>query len=100
VTPIDSASMGAAAGIMAVEGHAVAGHPLKLRLMAQGSPVRIELEDEAGAAITETEVAAGATHASLPLPVATERATYLIALHYTRNGGEETVIRTIVAAPR
>jgi hypothetical protein len=100
VTPIDSASMGAAAGIMAIEGHAVAGRLLNLRLMAQGSPVRIELEDEAGAAITQTEVAAGATHAALPLPVAAERTTYLIALHYTRNGGEETVIRTIVAAPR
>jgi hypothetical protein len=100
VTPIDPATVGAAAGIVSIEGHAVAGHPLTLRLTAQPSPVRIELEDETGAAITQTEVAPGATRASVPLPRATERATYLIALHYTRGGGEETVIRTVVAYPR
>lgn len=100
VTPIDSASSGVTGGIMAIEGHAVAGRPLHLRLAAQASPVRIELEDDSGAAITETQVAAGATHASLLLPAAPERATYLIALHYTRDGGEETVIRTVVTAPQ
>jgi hypothetical protein len=100
VTPIDSASSGVTGGIMAIEGHAVAGRPLRLRLAAQASPVRIELEDETGAAITETQVPPGATHASLPLPAAPERATYLIALHYTRDGGEETVIRTVVTAPK
>jgi hypothetical protein len=99
VTPIDSASSGVTGGIMAIEGHAVAGRPLHLRLAAQTSPVRIELQDETGAAITETQLAPGATRASLPLPAAPERATYLIALHYTRDGGEETVIRTVVTAP-
>jgi hypothetical protein len=100
VTPIDSASSGVSGGIMAIEGHAVAGRPLHLRLAAQTSPVRIELEDETGAAITETQLPPGATHASLPLPASPDRATYLIALHYTRDGGEETVIRTIAASPR
>jgi len=100
VTPIDSASSGVTGGIMAIEGHAVAGRPLHLRLAAQASPVRIELEDESGAAITETQLAPGAAHASLPLPASPERATYLIALHYTRDGGEETVIRTVVTAPQ
>jgi len=100
VTPIDPATMGAAAGIVAIEGRAVAGRPLSLRLMAQPSSIRIELEDETGAAITEIQVAPGATRASVPLPNATERATYVIALHYTRGGGEETVIRTVVAYPR
>jgi hypothetical protein len=61
--------------------------------------MRIELEDDSGAIIAETAVAPGMTHAALPLPPSATRATYLLALHYTRNGGEETVIRTVVAAP-
>ncbi|MDB5027800.1 MAG: hypothetical protein JWO66_1489, partial [Candidatus Eremiobacteraeota bacterium] len=100
VTPIDSASSSGAGGVVVIEGHAVAGRPLKLRLTAQASPMRIELEDEGGAVIAETAIASGATRATIPLPAAAERATYLLALHYTRNGGEETVIRTVVAAPR
>jgi len=98
-TPIDSASIAGTGGIVVVEGHAVAGQPLKLRIAAQPSPMRIELEDESGTVIAEREIAANATRAALPLPPATERATYLLSLHYTRNGGEETVIRTVVATP-
>jgi hypothetical protein len=99
VTPIDTASSAATGGMIAVEGHAVAGRPLALRVTPQTSPMRIELEDDSGAVIAETAVAPGTTHAALPLPPSAARATYLLALHYTRNGGEETVIRTVVAAP-
>ena len=88
------------AGLLTIVGPAIAGKPLNLRLVAQRTPVRIELEDEAGTAIAETEVAAGGTHVSLLVPPSTERATYLVALHYTRGGGEELLIRTVVANPR
>jgi hypothetical protein len=98
VTPIDSAS-GGNDGMIGIEGHAVAGQPLHLRVMAQAEPMHVELEDASGAVIAESEIAAGATRAVLTLPPSDARATYLLALHYTRNGGEETVIRTVLAAP-
>ena len=100
VTPTGAASSASASGMVVVEGHAVAGRPLQLRVTPQANPMRIELEDEGGAAIAETAIAPGATHATLPLPPSAARATYLLALHYTRNGGEETVIRTVIASPR
>ena len=98
VTPIDGVS-GGNDGMIAVEGHAVAGQTLRLRVTAQASPMHVELEDASGAVIAESEIAAGATRALLPLPASDARATYLLALHYMRNGGEETVIRTVLAAP-
>ncbi|HEY0394563.1 MAG TPA: hypothetical protein VGD01_08695 [Candidatus Elarobacter sp.] len=88
------------AGVVTVERPAVAGRPLALRIVPQPSPMRIELEDAAGAVIAQRDVPAGAALASLTLPASPQRATYLLAIHYTRNGGEETVIRTIVTAPR
>ncbi|HTD33702.1 MAG TPA: hypothetical protein VK665_08590, partial [Candidatus Elarobacter sp.] len=100
VTPLDSTGSGNAAGIIAVEGRAIAGRPLHLRVTPQPNAMHLELEDESGATLSETDVAAGATRAAIPLPPSDARATYLLALHYTRNGGEETVIRTVVAAPR
>jgi hypothetical protein len=100
VTPIDSARSSASGGIVAIDGHAVAGRPLRLRLTPQASAMHAELQDESGATLAEAEIAAGAKSATLPLPPATASATYLLALHYTRNGGEETVIRTVIAAPR
>lgn len=100
VTPIDSARSSASGGIVAIDGHAVAGRPLRLRLTPQASAMHAELQDESGATLAETEIAPGARSAILPLPPATASATYLLALHYTRNGGEETVIRTVIAAPR
>ncbi|HEY0393927.1 MAG TPA: hypothetical protein VGD01_05485 [Candidatus Elarobacter sp.] len=89
-----------AGDIVRIDGAARAGRLLRLRIAPQPGPVRIELEDASGAAITETRVAAGASHAALPLPDSAERSTYLIALHYARNRGEETVVRALVAAPR
>ncbi|HTD37834.1 MAG TPA: hypothetical protein VK669_09995 [Candidatus Limnocylindrales bacterium] len=98
-TPLDSASSGNA-GMIAIEGRAVAGQPLRLRVTPQSNAMQIELEDETGATLTETEIAPRASQAVIPLPVSAARTTYLLALHYTRNGGEETVIRTVVTAPR
>jgi hypothetical protein len=100
VTPLDSTASGSAAGIVAVEGRTIAGRPLRLHVTPQPNAMHLELEDESGATLSETEVAPGATHAAVPLPASDSRTTYLLALHYTHNGGEETVIRTIVAAPR
>jgi hypothetical protein len=98
-TPIDSSASSSSGGIVSVDGHAIAGRPLKLRIAPQESEVRLELEDESGTPLAETRVATGATHAVLPLPPASVPTTYLLALHYSHNGGEETVIRTVVAAP-
>ena len=100
ITPIDSSASAQAGGIVVVDGRAVGGRPLLLRVAAQRAPMQLELEDESGTVIAETNVPAGATRAVLPLPPAAERTTYLVAVHYEHNGGEETVIRTVVAAPR
>jgi hypothetical protein len=89
-----------ASGLIAVEGRVIAGRPLRLRLAPQASPMRVALEDETGAVIVETSIAPGATRAALVLPPSASSATYLLALHYSRDGGEETVIRTIAAAAR
>ena len=98
--PTASAESPREAGIVNVDGPVVAGRQLELRVVPQPSPMRIELEDTAGAVIVQREVSAGATHASLALPTSPDRATYLLAIHYTRDGGEETIIRTIVTARR
>ncbi|HEX3465224.1 MAG TPA: hypothetical protein VHS78_14345 [Candidatus Elarobacter sp.] len=99
ITPIASASSGTSAGIVAIEGRAVAGKPLHLRVTPQQNAMHMELEDESGATLTEGDIPAHATHAVIALPPSDTRATYLLALHYTDNGGEETVIRTVVATP-
>jgi hypothetical protein len=99
VTPVDSSSSAGSGGIVAVEGNAIAGHPLRLRFEPQPAAMHVELQDETGVTLAESEIAPRTMHAALPLPVATVRTTYLLALHYTRDGGEETVIRTVVAAP-
>jgi hypothetical protein len=98
-TPIDSSASSSSGGIVTVDGHAIAGRPLKLRIAPQESDIRLELEDQSGTPLAETRVASGVTRAVLPLPPATVPTTYLLALHYTHNGGEETVIRTVIAAP-
>ena len=100
VTPIDSADARSGQGLIGIEGRAVAGHPLKLRLMAQKDPMRVELEDDSGGMLAEIDLAPGQTHTVLSLPAAPAAASYFVALHYTHNGGEETVIRTVVASPR
>lgn len=99
-TPAATAALPASGDILSIVGAARAGTSLVLRLAPQTTPMRVELEDQSGATIAETQVAAGTARASLPLPAAAKPVTYLIALHYERNGGEETVIRTVVAAPR
>jgi hypothetical protein len=99
-TPAGSTSRAGAGGMLSVDGRAVAGRPLNLRLSAQSSAMHVELQDETGATLADTDIGPGATRAVIPVPAAATPTTYLLALHYTRNGGEETVIRTVVAAPR
>jgi hypothetical protein len=100
VTPIDAMSSRTSGGAIAIVGRALAGHPLVLHVAASSSPMQVELQDEAGGTLAETTIAARATSAVLPLPPATAPVTYFVALHYARNGGEETVVRTVVAATR
>lgn len=99
ITPIDSSSL-QSGGMVSLVGRAIAGHPLKLRIVPQASPMHLELEDEGGTSIAVRDVAPASTYAELALPPSSTRATYLLAIHYTRDGGEETVIRTVVAAPK
>ncbi|HEY0381977.1 MAG TPA: hypothetical protein VGC72_07235 [Candidatus Elarobacter sp.] len=100
VTPIDAMSARTSGGTIAIVGHAVAGHPLHLHVAASSSPMQVELQDESGGTLAEKTIAPRATSAILPLPPATSPTTYFVALHYARNGGEETVVRTVVAAAR
>lgn len=98
VTPLDAMSSRTSGGTIAIVGRAVAGHALALHVAASSSPMQVELQDESGGTLAETTIAPRATSAVLPLPAATAPTTYVVALHYARNGGEETVVRTIVAA--
>ncbi|HWT04194.1 MAG TPA: hypothetical protein VN224_00420, partial [Xanthomonadales bacterium] len=100
VTPLDAMSPRTSGGTIAIVGRAVAGHALKLHLAASSSPMQVELQDETGGTLAEATIAPRATSAALPLPAATATTTYFVALHYARNGGEETVVRTVVAATR
>ena len=99
VTPLDPMSPRTSGGALAILGRALAGHPLKLHVAASSSPMQVELQDETGGTLAETTIAPGATTVMLPLPPATAATTYFVALHYARNGGEETVVRTVIAAP-
>lgn len=97
VAPVDAFSAQAVnPGIVSVDGRAVAAQPLRLRLMAHASQTHIELQDQSGGTLAETDVAAGLTRATLPLPAAQSVQTYSLVLRYTRNGAEETVLRTVV----
>ena len=87
-------------GIVGLEGRAVAGSPLVLRIAPQTGPVHVELQDADGATISGATIAAGATRALLAVPPAGIARMYLLAVHVVRNGGEETIVRTIVAAAR
>jgi hypothetical protein len=98
VTPIDAMSPRTSGGTLAIVGRAIAGHALRLHVAASSSPMQVELQDDSGGTLAETSVAPGATSAVLPLPAAAATTTYFVALHYARNGGEETVVRTVVAA--
>ncbi|MEA2787308.1 MAG: hypothetical protein QOF71_3412 [Candidatus Eremiobacteraeota bacterium] len=100
VTPLDAMSARTSGGTIAIVGRAVAGHPLKLHVAASSSPMQVELQDETGGTLAEAAIAPRASTAVLPLPAATATTTYFVALHYARNGGEETVVRTVVAATR
>jgi hypothetical protein len=96
VSPIDSAS-DPHGGIIAVRGRAIAGHPLELRVMPNAAPMHAELQDDTGESLAEVVIAPGAIRGVLPLPTAAVSTKYFLVLHYQHNGGEETVVRTVVA---
>jgi hypothetical protein len=100
VTPLDALSSRTSGGTIAIVGRAVAGHALALHVAASSSPMQVELQDETGGTLAETTIPPHTTAAVLPLPAAAATTTYFVALHYARNGGEETVVRTVVAASR
>ena len=98
VTPLEPARAGATVGMLALEGRAVAGATLRLRVMAHRAPMTVELQNASGETLAEQEIAAGATRAAIALPA--EGGTYFLVLHYQRDGGEETVVRSLrVASP-
>jgi hypothetical protein len=76
-----------------VEGRAIAGAPLTLRVMPQTSPMSVALQNGSGETLAERAIAAGTTRISVPLPQ--EPATYFLVLRYDRNGSEETVVRPL-----
>jgi hypothetical protein len=100
VTPLDPMSARTSGGTIAIVGRAVAGRMLLLHVAASTSSMQVELQDETGGTLAEASIAPRATSAALPLPAASSTTTYFVALHYARNGGEETVVRTVVAATR
>ena len=101
VTPADPAlTRETFQGIVGFEGRALAGRPLNVRIMAQLTSVHAELQDTSGGTIVERDVTPGATRFTLPLPPASTSQTYYLILRYTRNQGEETVVRAILAAVR
>lgn len=101
VTPIAPVSARIAfTGIVGAEGRAVAGGLLNVRLMPNLRLPHLELQDASGATLAERDIPSGATTLRLPLPSAPEAETYYLVLRYMRNGAEETIVRTIVAAAR
>jgi hypothetical protein len=101
VTPLDPVSARTAfTGIMGAESRPVAGHLLKVRLMPNLNVPHIELQDGTGATLAERDVPSGTTTLTLPLPPAAASQTYYLSLRYMKDGAEETIVRTIVAAAR
>jgi hypothetical protein len=96
VTPLESPGD----GLVAIEGRAVAGHNLSLRILARLRSVHVELQDDQGQSLAESDVAPGSDRVALPLPLAAARRTYYLVLRYVdAHDGEETIVRSVVAQP-
>lgn len=96
VTPLESGGD----GLVAIEGSAVAGRNLSLRVLARLRSMHVELQDDQGQSLAESDIATGANRVTLPLPSATVRKTYYLVLRYVNaDNGEETVVRSVVAQP-
>jgi hypothetical protein len=88
-------------GIIGVQGRAIAGREMTVRLEAQSTPVHVELQDASGGMIAQRDVAAGTTLFTMALPSAPTVQTYYLVVRYARSsGGEETVVQPITAARR
>lgn len=96
VTPLETGGD----GLVAIEGSAVAGQNLSLRILAKLRSMHVELQDDQGQALAEANVSPGSSRVTLPLPLATVRKTYYLVLRYVNaDNGEETVVRSVVAQP-
>jgi hypothetical protein len=96
VTPLEAAGD----GLVAIEGTAIAGQNLSLRILAKLRSMHVELQDDQGQALAESNVNPGSSRVTLPLPLATVRKTYYLVLRYVNaDNGEETVVRSVVAQP-
>lgn len=97
VTPVDRSVRAPGSGIIAVDGDAIAGGSLAVRVMAHATPMELALQDATGETVAQREIAPGTTHLALALPPAPQ--TLFLVLRYTRNGGEETIVRSVRALP-
>lgn len=97
VTPVDRSVRAPGSGIIAVDGDAVAGGSLAVRVMAHATPMELALQDATGETVAQREIAPGTTHLAVALPPAPQ--TLFLVLRYTRNGGEETIVRSVRALP-
>jgi hypothetical protein len=86
--------------LMSIDGPAVAGDSLNVRIDGNLVSPHIELQGETGNAIAARDLSPGTTRAAIPLPAAAAPQTYYVVLRYMRNGAEETVVRSIVASSR
>jgi hypothetical protein len=100
VTPIASAVASVRDGEIAVKGRARGGRPLRLSVMPSATTMHVELQDGAGATLAENTIAPGASATTLDLPSVTAATKYFLMLRYGRNGGEETIVRSVVVFPR
>jgi hypothetical protein len=90
----------ASVGMLVVEGDAVAGAPLQLRVMPHRTAMTVTMQDASGTTVAERELAPGETRATLPLPARPD--TYFLALRYDDDGGQQqTVVQPVrVSAPQ
>lgn len=86
--------------LISVEGTAVAGGALQVRIDGNLVSPHLELQDDSGNTIATRDLTAGTTRAAIPLPTTGASKTYYVVLRYMRNGAEETVVRSIVASSR
>jgi hypothetical protein len=86
-------------GTIVVRGRPLAGRPLELRVAPSTTAMQVELQDDVGAAVAESTIAPGATVATLQLPDVDVATSYFLVLRYARDGGEETVVRSVAVAP-
>jgi hypothetical protein len=96
VTPLESGD----SGLVTIEGSAIAGHNLALRVPLGLRSMHVELQDDQGQSFAASDVATATGRVTLPVPFATMRKTFYVVLRYLNaDNGEETVVRSVVVRP-